>query len=100
MAEVVAIVVAYAEASRQTTIELEVEPGTTVAEAIERSQIYRVHPGIASDAPVGIFGTLVKRETRVSAGDRIELYRPLPEDPKERRRALAREGRTMGSRTR
>jgi hypothetical protein len=28
-------------------------------------------------------------------GDRVELYRPLPADPKDTRRRLAREGRTM-----
>jgi putative ubiquitin-RnfH superfamily antitoxin RatB of RatAB toxin-antitoxin module len=30
----------------------------------------------------------------------VEVLRPLPEDPKERRRRLAREGRTMSARLR
>lgn len=38
-------------------------------------------------APVGIFGELRQRSDRFADGDRIELYRPLARDPRERRRA-------------
>ena len=77
-----------------------ISPGTSVARAIELSGIRGVHPGIAADAALGIHGRLVRPDEPVAAGDRIELYRPLPEDPKETRRALAREGRTMGAKRR
>ena len=56
------------------------------------------HPGIPADAALGIHGRLVRSGDVVKAGDRVELYRPLPADPKDTRRALAREGRTMGTR--
>jgi hypothetical protein len=88
--------VAYAERDRQTVIELMVPAGTTAAEAVERAGIRERHPGIASDAPLGIFGRKVAAGTVLAAGDRVELYRPLPADPKDTRRRLAREGRTMG----
>jgi hypothetical protein len=88
--------VAYAERDRQTVIELMVPAGTTAAEAVDRAGIRERHPGIAGDAPLGIFGRKVAAGTVLAAGDRVELYRPLPADPKDTRRRLAREGRTMG----
>jgi uncharacterized protein len=38
-------------------------------------------------APVGIFGQPCQRSDTPLDGDRIELYRPLESDPRERRRA-------------
>jgi hypothetical protein len=93
-----AIAVVYAERDRQTLIELRVPAGTTAAAAVELSGIRSRHPGIAPDAPLGIHGRLVPPDRALAAGDRVELYRPLPADPKETRRQLAREGRTMGRR--
>jgi putative ubiquitin-RnfH superfamily antitoxin RatB of RatAB toxin-antitoxin module len=92
----IAISVAYAERDRQTVVELKVPAGTTAREAVERSGILSRHPGIAAQAPLGIFGRLVPPTAVLEAGDRVELYRGLPADPKETRRRLAREGRTMG----
>jgi hypothetical protein len=88
--------VAYAERDRQTVIELEVPAGTTAAEAVERSGIRARHPGIPAGAPLGVYGRLVAPGAVLEAGDRVELYRGLPADPKEQRRRLAREGRTIG----
>jgi len=45
---------------------------------------------------LGIHGRTVSPERVLADGDRVELYRRLPADPKETRRRLAREGRTMG----
>lgn len=89
------IEVAYAERDRQTLVEVEVPPGTTAAEAVALSRIRERHPGIAPDAPLGVFGRVVRPDHVLAHGDRVELYRPLPADPKETRRRLAREGRTM-----
>lgn len=41
-------------------------------------------------APVGIFGEPHRREDVPEDGDRIEIYRPLHSDPRERRRAQVR----------
>ncbi len=38
---------------------------------------------------VGVWGQRCERARLVSAGDRVELYLPLPGDPRERRRARA-----------
>lgn len=38
---------------------------------------------------VGIFGKRVAMETKLTDGDRVEIYRPLAMDPKEARRRRA-----------
>ena len=97
-AEPIAIEIACAEADRQTVLRLAVPVGCTAGEAIERSGILDLHPSIdAAACGVGIFGREVPRECVLAAGDRVEVLRPLVEDPKERRRRLAREGRSMRS---
>ena len=59
--------------------------GVTVADAITASGIVNQYSEVSS-LPVGIFSTLVSRETLLSSGDRVEIYRPLTIDPKEKRR--------------
>jgi uncharacterized protein len=99
-ADRIAIVVVCAEADRQTALPIEVPPGCTAGEAVERSGILALHPAIDWPAcAVGIFGREVARECVLRAGDRVEVLRPLPEDPRERRRRLAREGRSMSARS-
>ena len=98
IAEHIAIEVVCAEADRQTAIPLEVPSGCTAGEAIALSGILALHPAIdAGTCGVGIFGREVRSDRVLQAGDRVEVLRPLAEDPKERRRRLAREGRSMRS---
>jgi hypothetical protein len=35
----------------------------------------------STENKIGIFGRLVKLETRLSDGDRVEIYRPITADP-------------------
>jgi uncharacterized protein len=80
--------VVYALPDEQTLIALEVEEGTTVKEAIERSGILSKYPGVAGARErVGIFGKPVDPDTALRDGDRIEIYRPLVANPKEARRS-------------
>lgn len=90
--------VAYALPDEQALVSLEVEPGTTVQEAIERSRIADRFPGEdLADRAVGIWGHRVGRQKQVGDGDRVEIYRELAIDPREARRRLACRGKTMGS---
>lgn len=99
-AERIAIEVACAEADRQTIIPLDVPVGCTAGEALERSGILALHPAIdAAGCSLGIFGREVPRDQVLAPGDRVEVLRPLAEDPRERRRRLARQGRSMSSRS-
>jgi putative ubiquitin-RnfH superfamily antitoxin RatB of RatAB toxin-antitoxin module len=81
----------YAFAREQLTQILQVPPGTTVGEAIERSGVLARHPEIATRAlKTGIFGRRVTPAALLREYDRIEIYRPLVADPKQARRARAR----------
>lgn len=96
MAECIAVEVACAEPDRQTVVRLDVPAGCTAGEALERSGILVAHPALdAARCRLGIFGREVAREHVLAGGERVEVLRPLAEDPKERRRRLAREGRSM-----
>ena len=96
MSEAIAVEVVYAERDRQTVVPLALAAGTTVAEAIARADLAARHPGLPAGLSVGIWGRVVPATTVLADGDRVELYRPLPKDPKLTRRELARQGRTMG----
>lgn len=86
----------YATAERQELIELSIEEGSSVEEAISVSAIYSVFPDHGLEkARVGVWGRPVDRSHKLCAGDRIEIYRPLRMDPRESRRMLAEQGRTM-----
>jgi len=86
----------YATAERQALIELSIEEGSSVEEAISESAIYSMFPDHGLDkASVGVWGRPVERSHTLCAGDRIEIYRPLRMDPRESRRMLAEQGRTM-----
>ena len=77
------ISVAYSEPVQQIWLRIEVPEETTVEEAIIRSGILRQFPAIdLTTQPVGVFGKLVKLDSTMRAGDRIEIYRALIADPK------------------
>ncbi len=88
---------AYADPAREILVGVEVRPGSTVLECVERSGLFRLVPGLR-DAGIGfaVFGRRVEPADLVSKGDRIEVLRPLEIDPGEARRRRAR--RAGGSR--
>lgn len=63
-------------------VEIRLPDGSTVRDALAASGLKGVQ--------VGIFGKRVAMDTPLADGDRIEVYRPLPMDPKETRRRRAR----------
>lgn len=69
--------------------DLALNPGSCVADALTASGIFDSHPE-TRDLPVGIFAKQIARDTVLKDGDRVELYRPLQCDPKEKRRQKAR----------
>ena len=90
------IEVVYAKPDIQVLIPLEVEEGTTLRTAIERSGVLERFPEIdLSENKVGIFGKAAALSATPGEGDRIEIYRPLIADPKEARKKRAAEGKVM-----
>ena len=97
----IAIEVVLALPHRQQVIALDVPEGCTAREAVHRA----VAAGLdATDAPevdledgaVGIFGERVDGTRVLVVGERVELYRPLRQDPRERRRRRAAETARKG----
>jgi uncharacterized protein len=89
--------VAWADAQQQLLWSVTLEAHACIADALAaaRAAAGTAAAGIPWDsAPVGIFGEARRRSDLFAAGDRIELYRPLAKDPRERRREqVARERR-------
>jgi putative ubiquitin-RnfH superfamily antitoxin RatB of RatAB toxin-antitoxin module len=94
--KVINVEVVFANEAHQELLELTLENGSTVGQAILRSGICAMFRDEALDSfDVGIWGRPVDREQRLREGDRVEIYRPLKMDPREARRLLAEAGRTM-----
>lgn len=71
-------------------IECAVPDGATVRAAIEASGILSRCPEIdISQQAVGVYGRLKALEDPLHPEDRVEIYRPLRNDPKESRRRRA-----------
>jgi putative ubiquitin-RnfH superfamily antitoxin RatB of RatAB toxin-antitoxin module len=88
--------VAYALPEEQVILELDVDEGTTLEQAIQRSGILQQFPDIdMASAKVGIFGKISKPDTTLRDKDRVEIYRPLIADPKQVRKQRAAEGKRM-----
>ena len=93
----ITVEIVYAEPGSQTLEKLELPAASTVADAIDEASSRGLIPEFAARLESGIWGRIVSRGTRLKDGDRVELYRPLVEDPREARRRHAAEGRTMAS---
>ncbi len=97
MDEQVDVEVAWATPERQIILPVTVPAGTTAGEAVRLSAIEdKVEGLVAENHVIGVFGKRVKPDHVLSAGDRVEIYRPLKADPKVVRRELAALGKTMG----
>jgi len=73
------------------TVDLRLPAGSTIRDAIAQSGMDRLFPDIVIDSlACGVWGKRVNPATLVTEGDRVELYRPLRVDPKNRRRQAAR----------
>lgn len=89
--------VVYALPERQALVAIALPAGATAGDAIEQSGIARQFPEQDLAAcQLGIWGRLADRDQLLEDGDRVEVYRTLEIDPREARRKLAAEGRTMG----
>lgn len=82
-------VVMYALPQRQYRWEVELPIDATIAQAIDKARELAAGEDEVipwDNADVGIFGELRQRTDVPRDGDRVELYRPLMQDPKENRR--------------
>jgi hypothetical protein len=98
-------VVAYATREHQYLWTVDLHERATIADALEVARglaaatlttaatRQELHEVPWDTAPVGIFGEPRERQDVPADGDRIEIYRPLLSDPRQRRREKVRRDR-------
>jgi hypothetical protein len=86
----ISVEIVHAEAQRSVVKVLKMPQGALVADALALTALDQDFAGVdLSGAAVGIFGKVVPRDQLLKDGDRIEIYRPLFEEPKLARRKRA-----------
>lgn len=86
-AEFINVEVAYARPDQQVIVAVSVPAETSAEQAILASGILERFPEIdLSQQKVGIFSQICTLQKILNNGDRIEIYRPLLQDPMTARR--------------
>jgi len=82
--------VAYATSQRQVVVKLSLPEASNVRSALSASGLFELFPELnPDDLQVGIFAETCGLEKILRSGDRVEIYRPLQNDPKTARRQRA-----------
>ena len=90
MNEGLIVEVGYAVPGAQRVLAIRVPAGCTARRAVALSGMAQLFPEIDADqCPLGVFGVEVADDYRLRRGDRLEIYRPLENDPLETRRRNA-----------
>lgn len=85
------IEVVYAEPQASIERLFALAPGACVKDALELAAADPAFAKLDLDtAAIAVFGRVVEREAKLKDGDRVEILRPLAEDPKLARRRRAR----------
>lgn len=94
--DTVSLEVCHATPQRQLVLKIRVPAQASLHDAILASAICTHFPEIDLQRnPVGSYGRLRTLSERVREGDRIEIYRELPRDPKLARRERAQRTRRV-----
>jgi len=87
---VIDVEVAFAKSDNQLIIQVKLLPGSSVQDAINESGILNQRPEIdVTTLKVGVFGKVCDLEKTLEQGDRVEIYRPLTQNPMDARRNRA-----------
>jgi uncharacterized protein len=82
--------IVHAQAQRTIAKSLSMPPGARIADALTLAAADADFRGLdLAHAAIGVFGKVAGREQLLKEGDRIEIYRPLLEEPKLARRQRA-----------
>lgn len=86
----IVVQVVYALPGAQEVVDVELEEGAPVEDALNASGIPARHPEIdLKTQRIGVWGRPVTLATGVRDRDRVEIYRALSADPKQARRRRA-----------
>ena len=88
--------IVYAQAHRSIVKSLAVPQGALIADALRLAAADDDFRGVdLANATVGVYGQAASRDRPLKEGDRIEIYRPLLEEPKlARRQRVSKSGRS------
>ena len=89
--ELIDVQLACAWPERSHVHRARVPQGTTAAQLLIQSRVLERFPELGSAPQLGVFGRKVDGNYELAAGDRVEVWRPLLNDPKENRRRRAAE---------
>jgi len=91
------IEVVYALPSEQLIFTVTLDAGASAEDAIMASGILRKYPDIdLKKNKLGVYSRLIKLDTELVDGERVEIYRPLIADPKEMRKRRAEKAKDEG----
>ena len=94
--ELIDVEVAYACKNKQLLLNIQVNKGATIEEAIHQSGILGEFSEIDLNVnKVGIFSKISTLDKPLKNKDRVEIYRKLIADPKEVRKQRAAQGKRM-----
>ena len=98
MAEKVSSVqVIYATPETQRVVEIPFSDGLTALQAVERSDLLKEFSDVYLNPLVlGMFGERVEPHRKLAPGDRVEICRPLQQDPRNMRSSVVALGGVMG----
>jgi len=86
----IAVEVAYAKPGRQIVASVTLPFTSTVQDALDAVNIFELCPELNKEnLTAGIFSKICSLDHPLKSGDRVEIYRPLVNDPKAIRRQKA-----------
>ena len=95
MTDEIEVEVVYVEPGQEFARTLLISNGATVRDVIAQSGLSAAFPTLdITDNNVGIYARRVNLDTVVTAGDRVEIYRPLTIDPMQARRQRAQKSKS------
>jgi len=96
MARDLCVEIVYASPQCSISKVLRLPQGSTIADALAAAALGADLKGVdTTNLPVGIFGKVAHRGQTLKEGDRIELYRPLQEEPKLARRKRSKASKSV-----
>jgi uncharacterized protein len=83
------VLVVYAAPGVEAQVDVELAPGTVVADAVAASGLFARFNLAPAAIEFAIYGQRARPDTPLADGDRVELTRPLVADPMTARRKRA-----------
>jgi len=95
----IAVEVVYAEPNLQLMLPVHIKDGATIQDLLSLPIVtakftwLNFNNNVIAGYAVGVFGAVQSLDYVLNAGDRVEIYRSLPIDPKEARRKRAKDAK-------